>query len=117
LILIGTGSEVHLAMEAGKRLGEEGVGVRVVSMPSWELFDQQPPEYREGVLPPSVRRRVAIEAGVKLGWERYVGLDGAVVGMEGFGASAPGRILFEQFGFTADRVAIEARALLAGETT
>jgi transketolase len=110
LILIGTGSEVQLALEAGKQLAEEGVAVRVVSMPSWELFDRQDAGYRDGILPPSVRSRVAVEAGVKIGWERYVGLDGAVVGMEGFGASAPGRVLFEQFGFTAARVADTARA-------
>jgi transketolase len=111
-ILIGTGSETHVALEAGRQLGAEGVRVSVVSMPSWELFDRQPAEYREGVLPPAVRARVAVEAGITLGWERYVGLDGAVVGMKGFGASAPARVLYEQFGITAENVVAQAKALL-----
>ena len=111
-ILIGTGSEVHIALEAGKTLADEGVGVRVVSLPSWELFDQQPAEYREGVLPSSVRIRVAVEAGIKLGWEHYVGLEGAVVGMESFGASAPASVLYEKFGITAEHVAQAARGLI-----
>ncbi len=113
VILIGTGSEVHIALAAGKKLAAEGVKVRVVSMPSWELFDRQPAEYRESVLPAAVRARVAVEAGIKLGWERYVGLDGVVVGMESFGASAPGRVLYEKFGITAETVADQAKALLA----
>jgi transketolase len=112
LILIGTGSEVHIALEAGKNLAAENVKVRVVGMPSWELFDQQPAEYRESVLPSDVRARVAVEAGTKVGWERYVGLDGAVVGMETFGASAPGSVAYKKFGFTAENVAAQARALL-----
>jgi transketolase len=112
VILIGTGSETHIALAAGKRLVAEGVKVRVVSMPSWELFDRQPADYRESVLPPDVRARVAVEAGAKLGWERYVGLDGAVVGMEGFGASAPAEVLYEKFGITAEKVVAQAKALL-----
>jgi transketolase len=112
VILIGTGSEVHIALEAGKKLAGEDVKVRVVNMPSWELFDQQPAEYRESVLPSAVRARVAVEAGIKLGWERYVGLDGASVGMESFGASAPGPVLYEKFGITADNVVTQAKALL-----
>jgi transketolase len=112
VILIGTGSEVHIALEAGKKLAAKDVKVRVVNMPSWELFDRQPAEYRESVLPPGVRARVAVEAGIALGWERYVGLDGVVVGMTGFGASAPGPLLYEKFGFTADNVADQAEALL-----
>ena len=112
VILIGTGSEVHIALEAGGQLANEGVNVSVVSMPSWELFDAQPTDYRESVLPSSVRPRVAIEAGLKLGWEHYVGLDGAVIGMNRFGASAPGKVLYEKFGFTADNVVAQARALL-----
>jgi transketolase len=113
-ILIGTGSETHIALEAGKQLADEGVAVRVVSLSSWEIFDQQPAEYREGVLPSSVKARVAVEAGMKLGWEHYVGLEGAVVGMESFGASAPCSVLYEKFGITADRVAQAARGLLKG---
>jgi len=112
VILIGTGSEVHLALEAGRQLASEGIGVCVVSMPSWELFDRQPAGYRESVLPPPVKARVAVEAGIKLGWEHYVGLDGAVVGMEHFGASAPGADLYEKFGITPAAVAERARALL-----
>ena len=113
VILIGTGSETHIALEAGKSLGSEGVHVRVVSMPSWELFDQQPVEYRESVLPSSVRARVAVEAGVTLGWEHYVGLDGIVIGMRSFGASAPASILYEKFGITADDVTQAAKSLLS----
>jgi transketolase len=113
VILIATGSEVHTALEAGRLLAEEGINARVVSMPSWELFDQQPAEYRESVLPSQVRARVAVEAGMALGWEHYVGLDGAVVGMCSFGASAPGKVVLEKFGFTPENVAAQARALLA----
>jgi transketolase len=112
VILIGTGSEVHIALDASKKLAAEGVKVRVVAMPSWELFDRQPAEYRESVLPSSVRARVAVEAGVALGWERYVGLDGAVIGMHSFGASAPGPVLYEKFGITAENVTKQAKALL-----
>jgi transketolase len=112
VILIGTGSETHIALEAGKQLAAEGVSVRVVSMPSWELFDRQPADYRQSVLPSAVRARVAVEAGIKLGWEHYVGLDGVVVGMDGFGASAPAEVLYQEFGLTADNVAAQARQLL-----
>jgi transketolase len=106
---------VHIALEAGKRLAAEGIPVRVISLPSWELFDRQPAEYRESILPPQVRARVAVEAGITLGWEHYVGLDGAVVGMHGFGASAPAEVLYEQFGITAERVVQEAKGLLHRE--
>lgn len=112
IILIGTGSEVPLVLEAGRRLAAEGVAVRVVSLPSWELFDRQPVAYREAVLPSTLRLRVAVEAGIKLGWERYVGLDGTVIGMDGFGASAPANVLAEKFGLTVDNVMAAARALL-----
>ncbi len=112
LILIGTGSEVHIALEAGKKLAGDGVDVRVVSLPCWELFDRQPADYRDSVLPPAVRARVAVEAGTRLGWEHYVGFDGAIVGMEGFGASAPGDVLYERFGITVDAVLAEARRLI-----
>jgi transketolase len=104
-ILIATGSEVHLALQAQSLLAEKGVAVSVVSMPSWELFEKMASEYRNDVLPPAVPVRIAVEAGVALGWERYVGASGAVVGMAGFGASAPGGTLMEKFGFTAERVA------------
>jgi transketolase len=112
LILIATGSEVHLALDARQRLAQQGVKARVVSMPSWELFEQQPPEYQAEVLPPQVTARVAVEAAVPLGWERYVGLQGDVVGLHRFGASAPYKVLFEQFGFTGENVAVRALAVL-----
>ena len=113
VILIGTGSEVAIALEAGRRLASEGIGSRVVSMPSWELFDRQTTGYRESVLPSAVWARVAVEAGVKLGWEHYVGLRGAVVGMDRFGASAPAEVLYEKFGITVGSVVAAAKAILA----
>jgi transketolase len=116
VIVIGTGSETHLALAAGHQLDREGVRVRVVSMPSWELFDQQPAEYRASVFPSAVRSRVAVEAGTTLGWERYVGLDGSVVGMTGFGASAPAEVLYEKFGITTEQVVTRAKTLLKQST-
>ncbi len=115
-ILIGTGSEVHIALEAGRLLKGEGIAARVVSLPSWEMFDAQPPEYRSQVLPASVRVRVSIEAGTPLGWERYVGLDGTAVGLSRFGASAPGKVVYEQLGLTAERVKNEVVRLLKGKS-
>ena len=112
VILLGTGSEVHIALAAGKQLAAEGIHARVVSLPSWELFDRRPADYRESVLPQAVRARVAVEAGTKLGWEHYIGLDGACVGMKGFGASAPAEILYEKFGITAENVVRAAKDLL-----
>ena len=112
VILIGTGSETHIALEAGKRLATEGIDVRVVSLPSWELFDGQPADYRETVLPGPAKARVAVEAGIKLGWEHYIGLEGMVVGMESFGASAPASVLYEKFGISSDCVAQAAKELL-----
>jgi transketolase len=112
LILIATGSEVELAIRTARLLDAEGVGVRVVSMPCTQLFDAQPAEYREGVLPSWSRARVAIEAGVSDYWRRYVGLVGEVVGIDTFGASAPGEQLFEHFGFTVEGVVKAARRTL-----
>ncbi|MBN1452177.1 MAG: transketolase, partial [Anaerolineales bacterium] len=112
LILMASGSEVSLVYEAAARLAAEGVNVRAVSFPSWELFEQQDAAYREAVLPKRVRARLAVEAGAGLGWERYVGLDGAVIAMERFGASAPYKILFEKFGFTVENVIAKAKELL-----
>ncbi len=103
LVFIASGSEVHLALAAQEGLAGRGVRARVVSMPSWELFDTQPPEYRAVVLPPTVPK-IAIEAAVPLGWERYVGPDGAVIGVHRFGASAPYSVLMEKFGFTPSAV-------------
>ncbi len=112
LILIGTGSETHIALEAGRRLADEGLKVRVVSLPSWELFDGQPEDYRESVLPSHVKARVAVEAGAGLGWEHYVGLEGAVVALDRFGASAPAPLLYEEFGLTAQHLTERAREIL-----
>jgi transketolase len=103
-ILIATGSEVGLAVGAHERLVADGVRARVVSMPSWELFESQSQEYRDEVLPPEVTARIAIEQASTLGWHRYVGLDGAVIGMDTFGASAPLKALQTKFGFTPDAV-------------
>ena len=105
VILIGTGSKTHVALGAGKQLAAEGIRAQVVSLPSWELFDRQAADYRESILPSDVRARVAVEAGTKLGWERYMGLDG-------FGASAPAPILYEKSGITAENVIAQAKALL-----
>ena len=111
-ILIGTGSEVPLALEAAALLADRGVVARVVSMVSWELFDAQPQEYRDTVLPPSVKARVSVEASVTMGWERYVGSEGVSVGIDHFGASAPFQTLYQEFGITAERVAGEAEELV-----
>jgi transketolase len=104
LILIGTGSELQLAFTAAEALETDGIATRVVSLPCWELFEAQDQAYRDEVLPPDVRKRVAVEAGVSLGWERWVGDEGAIVGLDHFGASAPAGTIFERFGFTTDRV-------------
>ncbi len=114
VVIMATGSEVHIALEAGQSLESEGIAARVVSMPSWEVFDDQPKEYRDSVLPPTLRARVSVEAGTTKGWERYVGLDGVSVGMSGYGASAPAAVLYENFDITAKRVADEARKLVNG---
>jgi transketolase len=103
---------VHLAVEAHQQLLAEGIRSRVVSMPSWEIFDHQPPQYRDSVLPPSVTARVAVEQASTFGWERYVGGAGHVIGMKTFGASAPLKALQERFGFEPDRVAASAKELL-----
>ena len=105
LILIGTGSELQLAFAAAETLEADGIPTRVVSLPCWERFDDQDQAYRDAVLPPSVRKRVSVEVGVSLGWERWVGDEGAIIGLDHFGASAPAGTIFEHFGFTADRVA------------
>jgi len=112
IILIASGSEVPLALEAYEKLMEEGIAARVVSMPSWDLFEKQPQSYRDEVLPPTVTARLAIEAAAPFGWERYVGLKGAVIGMNRFGASAPYKVLAEKFGFTLDNVVARAHELL-----
>ncbi|MEW5868310.1 MAG: transketolase [Chloroflexota bacterium] len=114
LILMASGSEVSLIVEAGLRLAMEGENVRLVSFPSWELFAAQDAEYRAAVLPPQVRARLAVEMGVSQGWERWVGDGGAILAQDRFGASAPYRTLLQKFGFTVDHVVAQARRLLAG---
>ena len=104
LIMIGTGSELQLAFAAAESLEADGIATRVVSLPCWERFEAQDEAYRESVLPPAVRKRVSVEVGVSLGWERWVGDEGAIVGLDHFGASAPAATIFEHFGFTAERV-------------
>jgi transketolase len=111
LILIATGSEVHVAVDAAKQLDEQGTHARVVSMPCWELFEAQPPEYRDEVLPPDVKARLSVEAGVALGWKQWVGDEGDSISIEHFGASAPGNIVLEKFGYTVDNVVARALAL------
>jgi len=112
VILMASGSEVHLALAAQAKLAEAGVDARVVSMPSWELFEQQPQEYRDEVLPPAVRARLAVEAASPFGWERWVGDSGDVLGINQFGASAPAAVVFERYGFTVDNVVERAMKLV-----
>lgn len=112
LLLMASGSEVSLIVEAGKRLAERGLAVRLVSFPSWELFAEQEAAYQAAVLPPDLRRRVAVEAGVTQGWQRWVGLEGRIVGLDRFGASAPAAVIFEQLGFSAAHVEAVALELL-----
>jgi len=117
VIVIGTGSEVHIALEAAASLRQENVRVRVVSLPSWEIFAMQEQAYRDEVLPPGIRTRVAVEAAVSLGWERWIGAEGTFVGMHGFGASAPYKEIYKHKGITAERVAEAALRMLGrGDT-
>jgi len=115
MILIGTGSELQLAVAGRQKLEAEGVATRVVSMPCWEFFENQPREYRDEVLPPSVRARLSIEAGVTLGWQKYVGDKGGSIGVDRYGASAPGEVVMREYGFTVDHVVEFARGLLRKE--
>jgi transketolase len=114
LLLLATGSEVTLALEAREKLEAEGIPTRVVSMPSWELFEEQGSAYRDQVLPPSVSARLSIEAGSTLGWKRYVGDRGDSVGLDRFGASAPGEVVLSRLGFNVENVVAKAKALLSG---
>jgi len=113
VLLMGTGSEVSLCVEAYEELSRQGIRARVVSMPSWELFERQSEEYRKSVLPPAVKARVAVEQASTLGWCRYVGMDGSILGMTTFGASAPLKVLQKEFGFTTGHVVAAAKAQLA----
>jgi transketolase len=109
---VATGSEVHLAVSAAQALAADGIRARVVSLPSWELFERQDAAYREAVLPAAARRRVTVEAGVTFGWDRWAGDEGAIVGLDRFGASAPGPEVMTRFGFTAERLAEVGRAVV-----
>ncbi|MCX6995756.1 MAG: transketolase, partial [Kiritimatiellaeota bacterium] len=117
LLLIGTGSEVSLALAAGQQLAQGGANIRVVSMPSWDLFEQQTRKYRHEVLPPACKKRIAVEAAMNFGWERYVGNTGQVIGLEDFGASGPYKALAQKFGFTVEHVVAVATKLLARYAT
>jgi transketolase len=120
VILIGTGSEVVLCAEVYETLKKDGIAARLVSMPSWELFEQQDQAYRDSVLPPDITARVSVEAGSVIGWDRYVGMAGARIGMHTFGASAPIKDLMTKFGFTPEKVLAAAKEQIAksrGQTT
>ena len=112
VILIGSGSEVSLVVEAHEVLASRGIRSRVVSMPSWDIFEHQPQSYREEVLPATVKARIAVEQGSVLGWDRYVGADGRVIGMKTFGASAPLKELQHKFGFEPEHIVEAAMELL-----
>ena len=112
VIIIATGSEVSLALEGVEILTREGITARVVSMPSWELFEEQPAAYQDSVLPPSITARLSVEAGATFGWERYVGPDGDSLGIDRFGASAPAGTIYTNYGLTAEAVAARAAALV-----
>jgi transketolase len=111
-ILIATGSEVHMALEAQKQLAAQGVAARVVSMPCWERFERQPADYRDRVLPPAIKARVAVEAGVTTGWQKWVGAEGEIVGVDRFGASAPYKVIYQQFGLTPEHIVESALAVV-----
>jgi transketolase len=112
IIFIGTGSEVQLALGAGQKIAESGKNVRVVSLPSWELFEEQPQAYKDSVLPPAVTKRVAVEAGIRQGWDRYLGFGGRFVGVEKFGASAPYERVLKEYGLTVEHVLEAAKSIL-----
>jgi transketolase len=112
LILLASGSEVSLALEAREKLQTEGIATRVVSLPCWELFEEQPEDYRNEILPPAVTARLGIEAGIRQGWDRYVGQQGDVVCLDRFGASAPGDVVMKNLGFNVDNVLTQAKRLL-----
>ena len=112
ILLISTGAEVHITLEAQAILAEKGIATRVINMPSWELFEAQPESYKKRILPPTYKKRIAVEAGIPMGWERYVGTDGKVIGIDRFGASAPGATVLDNFGFSADRIVETALEML-----
>ena len=112
IILIGTGSEVSLTLDAAEQLANEGIGARVVSMPCWELFERQPQAYRDSVLLPNVQARLAVEAASPMGWHRWVGDQGDIIALDRFGASAPASVLMQEFGFTVENVVKRAKLVL-----
>jgi transketolase len=112
LILMASGSEVHLILEAGKKIAAEGFGVRIVSFPSWELFKKTSKEYQDAVLQPGVKKRIAVELGIAQGWEKWVGDHGEVISIESFGASSPYKKILQEYGFTADNIYVEAMKML-----
>jgi transketolase len=111
VLLLASGSEVSVALCAAEGLAADGVNAQVVSMPCWELFEKQEQSYKNSVLPPNVKARVGIEAGVELGWSKWLGDNGAFIGMSSFGASAPGKVCFEKFGITVENVVAAAKKL------
>ena len=112
IILMASGSEVNLILEAGKLLEEKGLSVRLVSFPSWELFKEQDQAYRDIVLPPAIDKRLAVEAGISQGWHQWVGSQGKLITLDHFGASAPAEVIFKEFGFTAENILEKALELL-----
>jgi len=114
VLLLASGSEVGVALEAAEKLTAEGVAAQVVSMPCWELFEKQSKEYKDSVIPPETKARVGIEAGVELGWSKWLGEKGVFIGMSSFGASAPGKVCFERFGITVDNVIEAAKKSMTG---
>ena len=115
IILMASGSEVSLILDAGKKIASEGVGIRIVSVPSWELFSAAGKDYQESVLLPTVQKRIAVELGICMGWDRWIGSKGEIIGIDHFGASAPYQTLLEKYGFTVDAIIDKARELLNRE--
>jgi len=117
VLLLATGSEVSLCLEARQQLKDEGIGARVVSMPSWEIFEEQPEDYQDRVLPPEIEARVSIEAASTFGWAKFTGPKGAVLGMRSFGLSAPMKVVAEHFGFEPEHIVTAAREQVAAART
>jgi transketolase len=114
IILMATGAEVHITLEAQKILADKGIAVRVVNMPSWEIFEEKSSAFKNRILPPATKHRIAVEAGISMGWERYVGPGGKFIGIDGFGASAPGGTVLKKYGFTAENIVEAALRMLKG---
>jgi transketolase len=112
ILIIATGAEVHIALDAQQQLGKKGIAARVINMPSWEIFEAQSTAVKNRILPPTIKNRIAVEAGIPMGWERYVGPQGEVIGIDGFGASAPGGTVLEKYGFTAQKIVDTALRML-----